>query len=559
MPVSRAAATGTVVAFAAVLASVAAAAAVPGTAGRDRLTGTPRADVIDGGAGRDLIRGIGGADLLTGGTGRDTILAGPGDDRVVASDDGERDVVDCGAGADVVAADAVDSVAANCETVARRLSTDRTASPAQHATQVEPDDFAWGATVVGVYQVGRYSDGAATAIGFSTSTDAGRTWASGLLPGLTVSSPSPGADVRVSDPAVGYDAAHGVWLAASLGVGASSFELLVSRSADGKAWSSPVVAVTARAQDVDKEWVACDNWQSSPYEGRCYLSYLDVGRRQILTIASTDGGATWTTPVATTPAAARGLDVNGAQILPRPDGSGVVVYASLRSGEGDASDDDVRVASGSLPQEVLAARSTDGGASFAQPVHVADLVFEPVAGLRAPPLPSADVDQGGRLYVTWSGCPTAAGCTGDRLLLSTSEDGVAWTPATEIARASAAVAELLPGLAVDPTSPPAAARLAAVYYTVPRRCSAAGRRCAGAQAWLSRSTDGGTTWRRRLLSAQPVALRWLARTQSGAFFGDYLSTVFASGAPVALVSLAIAPVGSRLRQSIYAVRLPAAP
>src|SRR6266536_3583170 len=39
--------------------------------------------------------------------------------------------------------------------------------------------------VVAVFQVGRFPDGGAAAIGFAASPDGGRTWASGILPGLT--------------------------------------------------------------------------------------------------------------------------------------------------------------------------------------------------------------------------------------------------------------------------------------------------------------------------------------------------------------------------------------
>src|SRR6266540_1137244 len=67
-----------------------------------------------------------------------------------------------------------------------RVSTDTTTTPgAQHATEVEPDAVAVGSKLVATYQVGRYFGGGAGAIGFATSTDAGRPWRSGLLPSLT--------------------------------------------------------------------------------------------------------------------------------------------------------------------------------------------------------------------------------------------------------------------------------------------------------------------------------------------------------------------------------------
>src|SRR5689334_10731946 len=61
-----------------------------------------------------------------------------------------------------------------------------TNSTSQHATEVEPDTFAFGGTVVGAMQVGRFFDGGATDIGFVRSGDGGATWdAPGFLPGMT--------------------------------------------------------------------------------------------------------------------------------------------------------------------------------------------------------------------------------------------------------------------------------------------------------------------------------------------------------------------------------------
>ena len=241
------------------------AARITGTSRADRLVGTSRADSIDGLAGNDVLLGLGGNDFLRGGPGRDTLVGGPGNDSIAANGDAARDTVSCGAGVDVVNADPGDSVARNCEVTSRQLSTDTvTGGGAQHATEVEPDSFAFGQTVVAIFQVGRIENGGATAIGVATSVDGGRHWRSGLLPGVTALSPQPGLDPRASDPAVGFDSVHGVWLASSLGIAADSFQILVSRSPDGIAWSQPVTARQAGAGTLDKEWVACDNWPSSP-------------------------------------------------------------------------------------------------------------------------------------------------------------------------------------------------------------------------------------------------------------------------------------------------------
>src|SRR5271163_2236003 len=67
-----------------------------------------------------------------------------------------------------------------------QISTDTfTNTTSQHETEVEPASYAVGSTIVSVFQVGRFTDGGASDIGFSTSTDGGTTWTNGELPGIT--------------------------------------------------------------------------------------------------------------------------------------------------------------------------------------------------------------------------------------------------------------------------------------------------------------------------------------------------------------------------------------
>src|SRR5215218_5828358 len=58
-----------------------------------------------------------------------------------------------------------------------RVSADPFTNPtSQHATELEPDTFAFGSTVVAAYQVGRFFDGGASDIGYARSTDGGASW-----------------------------------------------------------------------------------------------------------------------------------------------------------------------------------------------------------------------------------------------------------------------------------------------------------------------------------------------------------------------------------------------
>ena len=518
------------------------AARLTGTNHADRLVGTPNADTIDGRGGNDTILGLGGNDLLIGGLGRDKLFGGLGNDFISANGDAAPDTISCGAGKDVANADPADSVARDCEVVSRQISTDMiTGGGGQHATEVEPDSFSFGQTVVATFQVGRIANGGATAIGVAMSVDGGRQWRSGLLPGVTALSPQPGGDPRASDPSVGFDAAHGVWLVASLGIAPDHFELLVSRSTDGISWSTPVTARRGGSGALDKEWIACDNWPSSPNRGRCYLSYLDVGLGIIVTQTTTDGGLTWSTATPTSIQPASGLEANGAQPLPRPDGSLVVVYEI--GGERGPT----------LSDEVLAATSTDGGASFATSVHVSNLATALVPDLRAPPLPSAGVAADGRIFVAWHDCRLDPSCTRDGIVVSTSPDGQTWTTPTPVAPTSAAVTQFVPGLAVDPSTSGPTQHLAIAYYSLPTNCPT-GTECPRVDVWLVTSVDGGATWSApQRLDAQPMRLDWLPLA-GGRFLGDYISTSYVAGRPMPVYSLAVEPWGGKQREAIMALQ-----
>src|SRR5947209_10618398 len=65
-------------------------------------------------------------------------------------------------------------------------STCKASSTTNHQTEVEPDTFSNGSTIVATFQVGRVFDGGSCDIGFATSTNNGGAWTPGLLPGTTV-------------------------------------------------------------------------------------------------------------------------------------------------------------------------------------------------------------------------------------------------------------------------------------------------------------------------------------------------------------------------------------
>src|SRR6185312_12182403 len=163
-----------------------------------------------------------------------------------------------------------------------QISSDRYKnSSSQHKTEVEPDTFSFGSTIVSAFQAGRFFDGGSSNVGWATSTDNGSTWKSGFLPGTTVYAKPKGTFARQTDPAVAYDAKDQVWLIVSLGLNSSGVGtgIVVSRSTDGGlTWNKPVTVVTAQGSDnLDKTWIVCDNTSSSPFYGNCYVEFDNFG------------------------------------------------------------------------------------------------------------------------------------------------------------------------------------------------------------------------------------------------------------------------------------------
>src|SRR5260370_4982713 len=178
-----------------------------------------------------------------------------------------------------------------------RLSTDTFTNPdSQHATEVEPDTFAFGNTIVSAFQVGRFFNGWASYIGFPTSSNGGQRSKKGFSPGTAVNSSPPGPYLRASDASVAFDAKHNVWIISYLGIKSPSgpIDVDVSRSTDGGFTWSPPVVVNASGHFNDKNWTVCDDTASSPFYGNCYTEFDDNTLRDLIQMStSTDGGLTW--------------------------------------------------------------------------------------------------------------------------------------------------------------------------------------------------------------------------------------------------------------------------
>lgn len=424
---------------------------------------------------------------------------------------------------------APDQVTAANVTVTQLGTDPYTNTTSQHLTQVEPDTFAFGTTIVAAAQTGRFYDGGASNICFSTSTNSGASWTAGCLPAVTKYATPAGAYDRVSDPVVAYDAKHNVWMISSLPLleagGVHGAGVLTSRSTDGGlTWGNPVAIPDGALGNVDKNWIVCDNTATSPFYGNCYTEWDDNGDgNRIYMSTSSDGGLTWG-PRKKTGNNATGI---GGQPVVQPNGTVIVPIDNANE------------------TALLAFNSTNGGASWSGTTTITTLSSHAVAGsLRTGPLPSAEVDAAGKVYVVWQDCRFRRGCKSNDIVMTTTTNGTTWTPVVRIPIDStgSSVDHFIPGLAVDNTTSGSAAKLALAYYFYPK-ASCTSTSCQLTVGYIA-STNGGAGWSTPTQLAGPMALGSLANTSQGRMVGDYISTSYAGGTAHPVFALASAASGT---------------
>jgi hypothetical protein len=226
---------------------------------------------------------------------------------------------------------------------------------------------------------------------FYTTFDGGRTWTTGDM-----SAEDP--NTTGSDPVTAIDPVTGNVIHSSLNYtfttdGQSTRgDVVVSISKDGGVtWGKPVIVQHGIGADLDplqlfndKEWVLTDTNPNSPYYGRTYLTWTrfrsesgEYKRSPILEAHSDDGGETWSHPheisgesrTCTFQTAGHGHNCDEDQnSVPAIAPNGTVFVSFLNSQHqaawepGETEED-----------QYMVVRSKDGGETFSNPVHVADM------------------------------------------------------------------------------------------------------------------------------------------------------------------------------------------
>jgi hypothetical protein len=408
-----------------------------------------------------------------------------------------------------------------------------TNSGSQHAIEVEPDTYSFGSTIVEAQQTGRFANGGSSDIGWATSSDGGSTWTHGFMPGITTWSGG-GTFNAVSDASVAYDAKHGVWMVSSIPITTAGGvpSVVVSRSTNGgTVWSNPVTVTTFADSGLDKNWTACDDTATSPFYGNCYTEFDDNGAGNTEYMAtSTDGGLTWG-PAKKTANSATGI---GGQPVVQPNGTVVVPVDNANE------------------TSLLAFESTDGGASWSSTVTVATIKSHTEGGgLRSGPLPSAEIDGKGTVYVAWSDCRFRRHCGENDIVYSTSTNGTTWSAVTRVPidATTSSVDHFLPGLAVDKSTSGASAAIGVSYYYYPTSsCSVS---TCQLDVGFVKSTDAGASWTTPTQLAGPMSLAWLPSTSQGPMVGDYMSTSWSNGTAHPAIEVAAANSGTVFNQATY--------
>src|SRR5438876_979699 len=347
----------------------------------------------------------------------------------------------------------------------------------------------------------------------------GTTWTNGLLPGITRYAGG-GLNDRATDPSVAYDAKHGVWLISSLTLleagGVHGNAVVTSRSTDGGlTWSSPFT--TATGGDLDKNWIVCDNTATSPFYGHCYTEWDNHGAGNLLQMStSSDGGQTWSVP------ATNNTGVIGGQPVVRPDGTVIVTIDNANE------------------TAVGAFNSTNGGASWSAVTTIATIRHHTAAGsLREGPLPSAEIDGTGTVYVAWSDCRFRRNCRTNDIVISHSLNSTAtsWSSVSRVPidTTRSGIDHFIPGLAVNKATSGSTAQLGLTYYFYP---SGSTQLSVG---FIS-STNSGSTWSTPQTIASGMPTGWTATTSQGRMVGDYISTSYdANGLAHGVFATASAP------------------
>ena len=294
----------------------------------------------------------------------------------------------------------------------------KTCNPGKNTAQNETTIASNGSTLVGgandyrLYEPSenRYDSSG----GFYVSTDGGKTWSVGFLPGLVRANTSaPGPYESAGDPAV-VAGAPGVFWYANIAFDRTdnANSVAVSRSINGgQSWSTHFVVQTPANQGKglfnDKEWIAADASDTTGLTAYVTWTEFEGASSAIVISKTTDGGVNWTAPQLVSTVF---TNDQGSTVLV---GSSGQVYVSFETFNGST-------------DAVAFATSTDGGATFntRQIAPIQDIPSPlPGATFRDDSFPAMALD-GSTLHIVWSNWN---GSNADVVYMRSGNGGATWS------------------------------------------------------------------------------------------------------------------------------------
>ena len=331
------------------------------------------------------------------------------------------------------------------------------------------------------------------------STNAGQTWVqNNLTSSFTV----------WGDPCVVFDANGHAYFGHLTNPAGPAFidRIVVQKSTTGgSAWNDGVGIGLNLPKQQDKEWIAAD-MTNSPYRHNLYMAWTEFDSygsadpndsSRILFSRSTNGGASWSSPIKINELSGDCLDedntTEGAVPAVGPNGEVYLAWAG--------------------PAGIVLDRSFDGGVTFGSDLFVTaqpggwDFGVSGVYRSNGLPITACDVSNSpyrGHVYVLWADQRNGLNNT-DVFLIKSTDGGDTWGSTVRVNTDNSNRDQFFPWMTIDPVT----GYLYVVFYDRRNTTGTA------TEVWLAKSTDGGSTFSNFKISASTFT------PNQQVFFGDY--------------------------------------